>query len=103
MDCLTDALAACNGNLDLTELLRICSGLCPFLGIPVSLQNAQYLIFQLDTFERVRSVIYPQKQFPGWYFGRGLTWACCRTGAEVEGDDALRYCSIYIDWLMQYT
>ena len=51
----------------------------------------------------VRSVIYPQQQFPVWYFGRGVIWACCRTGAEVEGDDALHYCSIYIDWLMQYT
>jgi len=36
-------------------LLSTCSGLCPFLGISASLQYFQYLIFQLDTFEGVRS------------------------------------------------
>ena len=39
-----------------SRYLGIATGEHPFLAISASLQYVQYLIFQLDTFERVRSV-----------------------------------------------
>ena len=55
MDCLTNALATGDGNLDLPEHVEDLFRAVSFPGIPASLQNAQYLIFQLETFKGGRS------------------------------------------------
>ena len=58
MDCRPTLLPFATATSTCLSLLSTCSGLCPFLGISASLQYIQYLVFQPDTFEGVRSVSY---------------------------------------------
>ena len=53
--CLATLLPPVTATSTCRSFRTICSGLCAFPGISASLQNVQYLIFQLDTFEGGRS------------------------------------------------
>ena len=54
--CAGNRLALGQGYFNFSELDQDLLRLCLFLGISASLQFIQYLIFQLDTFEGVRSL-----------------------------------------------